>query len=60
MNVDLAVLVMLASALTHFEEYHGNTGHPVDLEAAKTCMRNEGVQDLLAALRADALIPLKR
>lgn len=55
-----ALLSAIGSALVHADEYLSEEGHPVDLEAFRSAMRNTGVRDWLAEMTAMAMLPVRR
>lgn len=54
------LLVKLGSALVHFEEYHSETGHHWDLEAATSNSNDPEVREWLEAMNKLAFLPVKR
>ena len=56
----LSLIVKLASLVVHVDELLSPTGHDFDRAAIRTIINDPEVNELLKAMRADALLPVKR
>jgi hypothetical protein len=55
-----ALLIKLGSIIVHFDEFHSEGGHPVDLHTAKQLLADPDVKDWIHRMTVSAMLPLKR
>jgi len=59
-DVDFKTVLMMASALVHYEERLASGGLPLDQEVAESCMRNPDVEALMSELDQNGFLPIRR
>ena len=59
-EVNLHILVKLASIAVHVEEYLSDDGHPYDRVALEQLVRDPDLQAYLGTLKAAGFLPQKR
>lgn len=60
LNPSATLLIKLGSIIVHYAEFSSPDGHEFDLHAAEALMNDPEVVAWLAAMNAQALLPLKR